>query len=1488
MTEDISIKHKQEDSPQKKKKKTNIFKKLLKIFLGVILSFIGLNIVLYVLLSIPWVQQQLVNFVIDKLKPTIKTEVSIREVRINLFNEIDLKGVYIEDQAKDTLLYADNLNARFDLWRLIKDNTLLIKGINLSDASVNVSQKTPDDPFNFQFLIDAFAGDSTKQDTTSSTLKIDIQDIIIKNTRLRYDVWSVPDSTNLFNASHIHISHLDANISLPSIDTKNFRGEVKKLSFKEKSGLEVKNITTTILSKGDEFYTNGLVLNTPNSELNIESGKYNLATDEFSLLSHRIKLEAKDFTAFLPNLKFLSAPLLLNASIHGKLPTINIDSLGIDYREKQILRASAFISDYSKYNEADIKLAIKSLAISTKEITDFAKIGDSAFVAPDILNSIGDIRFKGDLSGRLDKLKIEAEAMTKQGGLTLSATGSVDTTFQNFAANIVLHTQNFNLRPFVGDSLGIGRLTASVSAKLRQTTKQSLSIDANGAVEALQYKENTLRNIPFTANYSDAKMGASLNANLSIGSIDGEVQMIRTKTPKYIFDLKVKDFCVGEIYKMENWNDPSISFNLKGDLQGMDINTLLGNVILDSLQFSDASFHFQPGIITLQAGENNVGRYIALRSSICDANLSGKYNFLSLYDEFSITMHPFFPNIIDLPKKKKPIVNDFNLDAFIDNTEDVAKILDLPFVLYKPLQVHLDVNSNNGKISGFANAPDFKYGDMAFKDTNLEINCDTTFNMNASSKYIQEQGSFDFNANIEAQSDTLQTLISMKNSGQDFSIDGSIKALANFERDEHKNLITKLDLLPTKINAGNLQFSVLPAKIKYEDSKIFIENFGLSLKEHNLLLVNGVASDNKEDNLNIFFDRTQIGNILEAFDVKNIDATINGDIVVNAALGKPEIYTKNFVMSDIVVFGDSLGTLNVNTSWSGEENAINLDLSLANPADGTNSTIKGLYYVNTDALDMNINIDRFSLDWMQPFMAGMLNKLSGTISSNLAIKGTTAAPIAEGWLGLNDATFGVDYTNVNYHITDTIKVSPDRIGFDYLILSDDSGNYGLASATITHHNFKDMQYKLNMHLYNLMVLNTESRTDSLFYGKVFASGDVNIIGNDKGIDIDMKVMNSRNSNINILLPQTSSASEYNSIVYINTPESEKTVKKEPEETLPINIKVGLTIDPRINFRVVINPLTGDEMIVNGSGQIDFTYDLKSERMTTFGKYNISNGAVKYRLQQLKTLDFQIQEGSELTFIGDPLQTRFNIAAYQRIRNADLSTLDQSFGSDITLSSTKTDVDCILNIKGNINRMDLSYNVDLPDASDDVKSRVQSLISTDEQRTRQFASLVALGIFYSGSGAKTNIGDGILTNLASTTLSKGLESLFSNVLGNKWQIGTNISASDSNLSDMDVTVNVSRKFFNDKLKINTNLGYRSEQTSTNENPFIGDFDVEYQLTRNWILKAYNYANDKYYITAATTQGIGIVYTKEAKVIKELFRFFSKKKPNKQDMPSKDEL
>ena len=1454
---------------EKLPKKRSWIKRLFKGILYTVLGILILNLILYAVLSIPAVQQRVIDFAIGQIKPIIKTEVSIDKVRISLFNNVNLQGVYVEDQSKDTLLYANDLNVKLSIWGLL-NNKVELKAIDIDEAFVNISQQTPDAPFNFQFIIEAFS-DSTKKDSSENAMEVTIDNIEIKNSRINYNVLSEPQTPGIFNPSHIAISQLNTRLKLPSIDILKLNAEVVSLSFIEKSGLEIKNIEAKAQSLGTKMWTDKLKITLPNSKIELDSLQYNFFDDTY-LINGNVNLSPSDLAIFMPKLREFKHNFNLQTSISGKLPEINIKDITLNNGEELKLQAKAFISDYEHYDKSKINAIISQFRISPQAITKFAQLADSSFIAPDILSSIGSIRMNGKLDGQLNNLNLNVEAWIKQGSVELTSHISVtDTSFQNYRVNAHLQTFNFNIGQLVGTESKLGKLSADTKIDLVSETNK-LSANIRGTINSLQYDTVRIKGIHFKAGYNPRLMSASLNASLPIGKVIAKASMTQEQNPQIKFDLDIHNLKVDRFYQNPSWENPQLSFCLNGSLRGNSIDNIEGIAYIDSLHFWGDNFKYKPDRITLQSAFENRSRFIDLKSSLLSVRIDGQYKFETLPDEFSNMMHDYLPGIFDYNKRIKKYGNNMNIDIDIYNSETLSNLFNLPIAVIEPIKIQSVINTMEDKIKVDADIPHLQFGTNNIKGSSIHIaNSNQSLDITATSRLIQRAGDLVLNLTNNAKSDTINTVFSFKNENPDMNIVGELIAASHFHLTKKGDLQSYLQFKPSRISVKDLSLSFLPARIENKGERTTISNFGFMVGHGRMVnkyfAVDGAISNQKEDTLNVNFTNARLANILSAFDINNISATANGDIRLTNLLENSEFYTKNLQIRDIIIFNDTLGTMNVESHKDNINKAIDLNVTLGEKEKEA-SRIHGLMYIAENKLDLNVDLEKLSIKWLHPFMADMLNQVEGSVSSRINIKGAINSPKADGWFGFNDTYLGVDFTNVTYHINDTIKVMPDRVGFRNLIIEDNNKNKATASALFDYAELSNPKFLLNLDLNNFMVLNTNNRTDSLYYGKLMASGNVKIRGDMDNIKVDMNIRNEKHSTINITIPEVSEAYDYQGVVFINVPEQDSTQRIEQEQPLPLNLDMDLTVDPEIILGLAMNSDNPLQMQMKGRGNIKFNYDMEADKMNTFGNYIITDGTVKIRPQNIKTLVFRIKEGSRLNLTGDPMKTTFDLTAYYRV-NVALSTLDKNF------SPSKIPVNCVLGIKGNINKMELTYNVELPSASDDVRQKVEAMINTDEQRIRQFGNLILFNSFYSstGSGSDSNM----LGAIASSTISGGLNALFGSLLGNNWQIGTNIETSDGSFSDADVSVNASTTLFDDRLTFSTNLGYRSDQAV--DNNFIGDFDVEYQLSNTIRLKAYTHTNDKFYKQAATTQGVGIVYSKEAKTIKELFRFFRKKNNNK---------
>jgi hypothetical protein len=204
---------------------------------------------------------------------------------------------------------------------------------------------------------------------------------------------------------------------------------------------------------------------------------------------------------------------------------------------------------------------------------------------------------------------------------------------------------------------------------------------------------------------------------------------------------------------------------------------------------------------------------------------------------------------------------------------------------------------------------------------------------------------------------------------------------------------------------------------------------------------------------------------------------------------------------------------------------------------------------------------------------------------------------------------------------------------------------------------------------------------------------------------------------------------------------------------------------------------------------------------------------------------------------------------------------------------------------------IRFDINLPSADEEINTRVQSTINTQEKLNRQFLSLLVLNSFMPSQqqGAESYLAESGTSGLGSVTTSELLSNQLSHWLSqisDEWDIGVNYRPGDE-ISRDQVEVALSTQLLNDRVSINGNLGYGGQttgQTTEQTTNLVGDFRVDVKLTKNGKLrlKAFNETNDRIlYENAPYTQGVGIFYREEFNSFSELLNrfwnnFSSKKK------------
>jgi hypothetical protein len=1377
-------------------------KKIFPILLKVILFIFGLLLLVYLLLRLPPVQQKIKNFALKEIMKKTKNQIHIGNFKFSPFNHIRLEDVYISDLQSDTLFYAKSLDASFNLFKLSKKQ-LLIKSVEAGDFDIRVSMDSAGSPFNFQFLIDAFASDSPAPD--SSAMRIEIDKVILKNGNISYDVLSEPHlADSLFDVNHISIRNIRAKIHWQSLDLLSLIN-LTSLSFTEKSGFKLNDLHFNLKLKEKVISLKDFAVKLPYSELKSDDATLDytgleikdiFAKADYSFRNLSGKISAVDWVYFYPQLNEFPDVLSFSGKLKGKFPELNIPFLELNYGKSLSLTANARMSDLYRWEKSTFAVQIDKCLID--------KIN-----SPVVLTQAD---LTGKITGSLPNLHFDLHGKSKESDLSLQGKG--------------------------------GYVPASGGAHL------------DAGIGRLKYKSYSYKNISVKASYADENIEIDINSkdeNLPL-VLHGKANLNK-KNQKAVLHAGLYGV------RLDNWlpecSGAKISGLVDANVEGFNPEAMIASATIDSLRFSTQTGVFDdlPIAIDYDAGPNK-RKQLNIRSKILNLNGKGQFTYDGIVRSLRQAFPALFSANISTGKKIRLPEENFNFRIAVRQANEVTRLLGLGTEIPDSVLLVGKYNSGDSLL-------------------NFDAAAFCLFSATDTSK---------LQLNIYNNQNKLAVRLDVNNRSAQYNLTGDIGAEIEFIHNTGNAFPNMhIELNPGFISLNEAVFRIYPAQMDIRGERYEIRNFALYHSSSEYLKIDGVVSENRSDSLLVEINRFEIGTVLNALKYNiPLSGCATGEISLFRLTSEPRIITRNFSVDNILFNQDSIGNLSLTSGWSSVRQGLYLRAVLSN-SHMQESVVSGFMLPGKDSIALTGDIQGIKLQWLGDYLAGNAYNMAGELDAKIRINGKISNPILTGTAFLKNAKVGVSKLNTIYYVSDSIELQQDKIVFKDFTVYDENRQTWRINGIIGHNRFSDINPKLTLDFNNFLVLNNARQTDSLFFGQLNVNGRLNVSVQNKNWLIQGILTNGRFNSIMANIPETVEAQRYGWVTFVGG-EKEKTDgeqnTKSKETTgfsFPMKLNLTLSVNPNLNVGVILNPATGDIAQVQGNGNISLSYDLNNMKMTMQGTYIVENGDCSLSLKNITEKTFHVQNGGKLIFRGDPMNTTFDLTAIYHLK-ASLTSLDPSFGEITT--ANKIPVNCLLTAGGSMKKMQLNYQILLPNESAEIQRKLDGLLYSDDVKIKEIAYLLAFGSFLPvGSDAQTTTGSNIWTSIASSSVTSQLNSLLSGVLSDNWSIGTDLYSSDGSMSKMDMDVNISTKLFNDRLVVNSTLGYHNKASQNNQpDNFTGDFNLEYKLSSdgNVLLRFFNVTNTQYSEKAKTTQGAGIVYKRKGKTFKQLFRSFKAKK------------
>lgn len=1453
-----------------------------------------------ILLNIPYVQQKMSSIASKELSEYLNVPVKVGNIDIEWFNNIILKDLYLEDQNKNVLLEANHVAAGFEALPLLKGK-FVFTTVRLFGFSVNLAKNTPQSELNIQFLINAFSRkDSIKKETN---IDLRFNSILISRGNFSYNVYSEQESPGKFNVNHIDIKNLSAKIALKAFNKDSLNANIKKMSFEEQSGFQMNKLSMNIMANKDSAQIKNFEIRLPKTSLKIQTAKIDLAkvdsihklTDDASI---QLKIAPsmvclKDFSAFVPAFKNFADDIELSADASGYINSIDLKQVRLAYSNKMEFLGKMELKGITRPEETYIFGEVNKMYITTDGISGIINnFSEKPVVLPKEIVRLGTINFTGEISGFFDNL-VAFGALTSSIG-----TLKTDLIFgSNKEKNIAIYlkgnmeSQGLAINKLFDEGNPLGRIKFKISLDTRRPVNGSFSGKINANIDEFDYRSYKYEHIALSGSF----MKNGFNGKVEIDDpnarlfAQGEV-LHQGKNSLFNFTARMSQVHLDNLNLTKKYESPELSAVINADFTGNNIDNLEGSIIVDSLSFQTTPRDFFLKQLKIEASGHSQERSLSVASDILNGEVKGAYSFTTIVPSLMNTFKSYLPALVNSRQiKKSSDPNNFSLLFTIENTEDLSETFKLPFTITSQARLVGHYNNLYDKFRIEAFLPKFNSGKSTFESgylvadnpgnmANLQIKA-TNYNTKGLRNYIDLK--------LNAQDDRINTFVTWANNKERiFKADLSASTLFRTVQEDKKPpvLRTEIKLNPSLAIFNDSIWNIKPSDMVIEAGKITIHDFYAG-HAGQYVKINGAVSQQASDTIYVALNDLELSYI---FDILNIPVlrfggkatgTFNINDLYGSRIMNTDLGIQDFSFNDV-----PLGRLNLYSEWDDEQKGI-LMLGTIYKNDSTWTDVNGYIFpvAPKSGLSLRFDANDLNIAFLHPFMEKVVSNLQGHGYGNVHLHGPFNELSVEGDVMVRNAGMGIDYLNTYYTFSDSIHLTKNAIQLKNATLYDKDGNRAKVNGTVNHTHFKNISFNANIQASNLLVYNATEKQNPQIFGTVYGSGTTSIRGNEKLINFDINLRSNPRSNLTLNFMDGSSAAEYDFIKFVdkNNPAPElvdsslnavKAIPLADTDGAELRMNFQLDMTPDTNIEMIIDPVSGDKIKANGSGSMQIQYGTKSD-LRMYGGYTISSGTYNFSLQQVIHKTFKIREGSTISFRGDPFDANLNIDGIYNL-TANLTDLDESFTQEVSRSNVP--VNCVLNLNGMLRNPDISFDLELPNSSQELEQQVRSVVNAQDMMTRQIIYLLVLGKFYTPEYMTANTSD--FAAVASSTISSQLSSAL-NSITDKVQIGTNIRTNNSSFDDTEVELLLSSQLLNNRLLFNGNFGYRNNTLQAN-NAFIGEFDLEYKLNKSGEirLKAYNHYNDMNKLLikqAPTTQGIGILFKKEFNRPGEIFK--RKKKP-----------
>ncbi|NOT76047.1 MAG: hypothetical protein HOP08_14065 [Cyclobacteriaceae bacterium] len=1324
--------------------------------------------------------------------------------------------------------------------------------------------------------------------------KLKLSELKLADNTIQYDVINLPVTNKYLDFNHLRLSFV--NIKAEDIEFKNDNVKINLVStsFRERSGFSIESFRTNLSLTDQQLDINDFLFQSGNSSISLRG---NASFQSLASLSDhydeaQVKFDVRPSTVSMKDLHFFLGSTLdslpfrfpigskidFNTNIKGSVKDLTVNQLQVRTLD------STWLSLHGNFKGLpEVKTTRMDVSLDRFYITG----ADAQIILPDTLlpDSIRLpewIELKAKMKGTINAPQVASTLLTDLGRIDLDGKFDFNDT-PVYDAHLKIKEFNIGKILRQDSTMGVVDLNADLKGSGVKMDELNAAIDL--IVNKFQFNDYEYRD--FKLKGSVNKYLFSGNASLKDKNLDLELNGdldYKEKMYKLILVVANADFQALHLSKDPLKARATIDVNLVTS----DFKVINGKIDIRKFAiFNGKKLYMVDSLLVASIDQKGTSNF-TVRSDIVTGDFKGTFNLFSL----PVVLRQHFNQYFSLQDEKiKPFKEptNFQFDLVIKNTDLLTEIIFPELSSFTPGKISGYFNSETDSMRLEANLSKIKYSTTGLDTLELRVvsnKKNLKYRVRLKNITIDTIHVDDFQLIGRIEHDSIHTSLQILDSvaQKKYVLGGIIKSQGDKFRFHFMPYLVMLNYVYWDVPDDNY--------LDFGSGQIVANNFNIFSEKQKISLI----TDQKASTIALEFENLQLANF-----TRIIAGTVPASGILDGNFKVTTVQQGNFnsklYIHDLTILGKPWGEVTFTVDHV--KDRYNLEMLVK--SEKTNFRTTG-YYISkpTDSeFNLEANFSPLDLKTVEPFTFGKFQDMKGDIVGTLTITGTTAKPSIRGDLNFKDASFIAKDLNSAFTLqNEKISFQSSGISFNNFTIKDEKGQEAVIRGSILTKEYKDFDFNLRVTSANFQILNTPEDNSKPFYGVARINTDIKLTGNVNQPVGVMKASFSDDTNVTYVVPQSEKTIlEQKDIIqftdrdavndpFLATIHLEDTVRSE-EIIKGIDLTANLELRGKETLNIVIDPITGDKLSVQGNSTLILTRSPAGD-MSLSGRYEVTKGTYNFSFYKLVKREFTIEKGGSISWSGDPLKADLDIRASYTVETSPVELIsNQVSGTDATSFKQVLPFLVYLNIKGQILTPQISFSLDMPDNKKNafggaIYSKLQDINTRESDLNKQVFALLILKRFIADNPLENSSNTGIANTTrqsVSRILSDQLNRLAENVKG--VQLNLDIKSSeDYNAGQAQgqtkVQLGVTKNLLNDRLvvKLSGNVDIEGQNTNAkgDATDYIGDLALEYKITEDGRLRITGFRNSNYDMISGelTETGAGLIFIKDYNTLKELFK------------------